>query len=446
MADLVAVAENARTKYTSLADRMARLYSPSVHILSLAAFTAWMYLTGDLRLAVNIAAAVLIITCPCALGAGGAGGGDRGLGQAFPQGLPDQGRHRAGAAGRGRHGGLRQDRDADDGRAGAAGPVRPVADDLEIVAALAGASAHPLSRALAGGAECRRHSTRPLSATCAKCRDRASKGAGAACRYGSVGPNGSAPHRARGPRPGSPRAMRRRSSLRLPTGPRPGADVAVRALIAAGRRVILLSGDSEAPVAALAQTLGIPVWQSGMRPEEKAARIAALTGDGHRVLMVGDGLNDTAALAGAHVSISPATALDAARSALGHRAFGPGLVALAGCAPHRASGATADQAEFRAVAGLQRHRGSGCACRPRHAADRGAGDVGLVDHRLAQRAPAEVRAAGWIYSSTCIPVSLLLGGIGLVAFLWSLKHRQYDDPEGDANRILSSDWDDRPKP
>ena len=45
-----------------------------------------------------------------------------------------------------------------------------------------------------------------------------------------------------------------------------------------------------------------------------------------------------------------------------------------------------------------------------------------------------------------IPVSLLLGGIGLAAFLWSLKHRQYDDPEGDANRILSDDWDDHPKP
>lgn len=44
-----------------------------------------------------------------------------------------------------------------------------------------------------------------------------------------------------------------------------------------------------------------------------------------------------------------------------------------------------------------------------------------------------------------IPVSLLLGGIGLAAFLWSLKHRQYDDPDGDANRILSDDWDDHPK-
>lgn len=45
-----------------------------------------------------------------------------------------------------------------------------------------------------------------------------------------------------------------------------------------------------------------------------------------------------------------------------------------------------------------------------------------------------------------IPVSLLLGGIGLAAFFWSLKARQYDDPEGDARRILSSDWDDAPKP
>ena len=45
-----------------------------------------------------------------------------------------------------------------------------------------------------------------------------------------------------------------------------------------------------------------------------------------------------------------------------------------------------------------------------------------------------------------IPVSLFLGGLGLVAFLWSLKARQYDDPEGDGQRILRTDWDDKPKP
>lgn len=44
-----------------------------------------------------------------------------------------------------------------------------------------------------------------------------------------------------------------------------------------------------------------------------------------------------------------------------------------------------------------------------------------------------------------IPVSLFLGGVGLVAFFWSLRARQYDDPKGDAERILSSDYDDHPK-
>ena len=45
-----------------------------------------------------------------------------------------------------------------------------------------------------------------------------------------------------------------------------------------------------------------------------------------------------------------------------------------------------------------------------------------------------------------IPVSLFLGGIGLLAFFWAMKSKQFDDPDGDAERILTKDWDDRPKP
>ena len=45
-----------------------------------------------------------------------------------------------------------------------------------------------------------------------------------------------------------------------------------------------------------------------------------------------------------------------------------------------------------------------------------------------------------------IPVSLLLGGIGLGAFFWALKTKQFDDPQGDAARILKTDYDDHPKP
>ena len=45
-----------------------------------------------------------------------------------------------------------------------------------------------------------------------------------------------------------------------------------------------------------------------------------------------------------------------------------------------------------------------------------------------------------------IPASLLLGGIGLIAFFWAMRTRQFEDPHGDANRILTKDWDDHPRP
>jgi len=48
--------------------------------------------------------------------------------------------------------------------------------------------------------------------------------------------------------------------------------------------------------------------------------------------------------------------------------------------------------------------------------------------------------------SYLIPISLFLGGVGLLAFIYTVRSNQYDDPEGDARRILNSDWDDRPKP
>jgi len=44
-----------------------------------------------------------------------------------------------------------------------------------------------------------------------------------------------------------------------------------------------------------------------------------------------------------------------------------------------------------------------------------------------------------------IPISLFLGGVGLVFFVYTVKSNQYDDPEGDARRILSDEYDDHPK-
>ncbi len=44
-----------------------------------------------------------------------------------------------------------------------------------------------------------------------------------------------------------------------------------------------------------------------------------------------------------------------------------------------------------------------------------------------------------------IPISLILGGLGLTFFVFTLRTNQYDDPEGDARRILSGEYDDRPR-
>ena len=68
MAALVETAEGARNKYTALADRAAQIYAPAVHLLAFVTFIGWFVLSRDAALALNIAISVLIITCPCALG------------------------------------------------------------------------------------------------------------------------------------------------------------------------------------------------------------------------------------------------------------------------------------------------------------------------------------------------------------------------------------------
>ena len=71
-----------------------------------------------------------------------------------------------------------------------------------------------------------------------------------------------------------------------------------------------MSGDRPAAVAPIAAALGISDWQAALKPADKIAAIDALKAEGRRVLMVGDGLNDAPALAAAHVSLSPISAVD----------------------------------------------------------------------------------------------------------------------------------------
>ena len=314
MADLVSVAESARNRHTSLAERAARLYSPLVHLLSFSAFGWWMWQTGgDVRFAVNISAAVLIITCPCALGLAVPAVVTAASGKLFRMGLLIK------------HGtALERLAEVDTvvfDKTGTLTLGTPEAIGLAdhpramtaVALALAGASSHPLAVALtaAGNAA----GLRPAGVT----ELREVPGYGISGQW-----QGREVRLGRAAWVGVEEVSQTATYLRLGAETRafafadrlrPGAETVVRALQAQGRRVILMSGDTPAPVAVMAARLGIAEWTAGALPAEKAARIAALTREGHRVLRVGDGLNDTAALAAAHVSVSPASALDAARVA-----------------------------------------------------------------------------------------------------------------------------------
>jgi Cu2+-exporting ATPase len=313
MADLVAVAEGAKTRYTSLADRASRLYSPLVHILSFSAFGYWMWATGgDVRYAINISAAVLIITCPCALGLAVPAVITSASGKLFRKGLLIK------------HGtALERLAEVDTVvfdktgtlTLGVPEPVGLMDHPVEVVsvaAALAAGSSHPLARALADGARI----AGVALADVTDIREVPGQGIeglwqGARVQLGRADWVGAKAL----PMTASYLSLRGEThAFAFTDRARPGAAEAIKAFQAAGVRIELLSGDAEAPVRELAQRLGITNWRAGVLPAEKAARVAELSVTG-KVLMVGDGLNDTAALAAAHVSISPATALDAARVA-----------------------------------------------------------------------------------------------------------------------------------
>ena len=98
---------------------------------------------------------------------------------------------------------------------------------------------------------------------------------------------------------------------------RPTAAAAVRRLHAIGVETVLLSGDHERTVAAVAAALGIRRVFAGVVPAEKAEHVRRLQAEGHRVGMVGDGVNDAPALAAADVGIAIGTGTDVAMQTAG---------------------------------------------------------------------------------------------------------------------------------
>ncbi|WP_432557659.1 heavy metal translocating P-type ATPase [Granulicoccus sp. GXG6511] len=93
---------------------------------------------------------------------------------------------------------------------------------------------------------------------------------------------------------------------------RPSAADAVRRLKDRGLKVILLTGDHERAAAAVAHQAGIDTWIAGVLPADKAGEIARLQSEGHQVAMVGDGINDAAALATADLGLAMVSGTDVA--------------------------------------------------------------------------------------------------------------------------------------
>ena len=314
LAEITRLLENAvqaRSRYLQLADRASRLYAPVVHTAAFLTMIGWVAFGASWHDAIVTAIAVLIITCPCALG----------LAIPAVQTIASGALFRAGVL---LNSGDAIERLADvdrvvfDKTGTLTLPELDVANAGEIpqaVFALAGqlalGSHHPVAAAVARAAAARK----PLAGV----EEVAGQGvralvAGLEARLGR--PSFCGAERladdilSRDPE-ASVVAFRHGEACHVfavRQQLRPDAAATIAALRRGGIEVEILSGDREPAVRHAAQSLGVHEWRAGVTPADKISRIEELKERGFKVMMVGDGINDAPALASAHVSMSPVTA------------------------------------------------------------------------------------------------------------------------------------------
>jgi Cu+-exporting ATPase len=329
----VAQAQRSKAPLQRVADRVAAWFVPAVVAVAALAFVAWAMLGPQPRLAHALIAAVsvLIIACPCALGL------------ATPISIMV-------ASGRGaQHGVLFRDAGAIEAlrgidtlvldKTGTLTEGRPALRDvvplgslsreraLALAAALERPSEHPLGRAIVAAAEAegaprlavtdfRAQVGRGVSGTLdghavalgnaklldelgiamddeVRARADALRAEGATAMFLAVG--------------GAPAAL-----LAVADRIKPDAASSLDVLRGAGLRIVMLTGDSAATAQAVARELRIDEVHADMSPAGKAAVVNALRGEGRKVAMAGDGINDAPALAAADVGIAMGNGTDVA--------------------------------------------------------------------------------------------------------------------------------------
>lgn len=315
MTRLIETAEAGRVRYRRMADRAARLYAPVVHSTAALAFAGWLIATGDMHRAATVAIAVLIVTCPCALGLAVPMVQAIAARRLFENGIL----LKSGSA-------LERLVEVDIvvfdktgtltlGTPRLINSERIEANALRIAAAMASRSHHPYSRTLAA---LQVAAGRPLSLT----NLTEHPGCGIEATIGTDIYRLGNPAWVLGQDVAAPlptgivlgRNGERVASFDFEDELRPAAAETVSLLRASGLSLEIVSGDRRAAVQRIADILGIP-FRAQVDPARKVAYIEKLRMQGRKILMVGDGINDAPALAGAHVSIAPGSAADIGRAA-----------------------------------------------------------------------------------------------------------------------------------
>ena len=332
IARLVEEAQGGKAPIAALADRIAGRFVPVVVAIALLAAAAWLAVgpAPQARYALVAFVAVLIVACPCAMGlatptailAGTGAGARRGIlirgGQAL---------ERAGAITTvvfDKTGTLTR------GEPEIVGIVTAPGVDARRLLALALAveagSEHPLARAVARRAAADGVTTgRATEIEVVPGKGAVGQVAGATVLVGTLSfaaVGGTASEALREAADcaadlgrtvvwvGS--GLQTLGFLEAADTPREGAADAVRALKARGLRLVLATGDRPAPARRLAEEVGVEDVRAGLSPEDKVALVRALRESGEVVAMVGDGLNDAAALAASDLGIAIGTGTDVA--------------------------------------------------------------------------------------------------------------------------------------
>ncbi|MFF8310367.1 heavy metal translocating P-type ATPase [Streptomyces lydicus] len=332
MARLVEDAQNGKAAAQRLADRISAVFVPVVIVLALGTLGYWLVTGAGAVAAFTAAVAVLIIACPCALGLATPTALMVGTGRGAQLGILLKGPEV-----------LESTRKADTVVLDKTGTVTTgvmtltevhVADGVEeaqvlrLAGALEHASEHPVARAIAAGAVSRTGAALPTPEEFANVPGLGVQGVveGHAVLVGREQllndwsqslPSGLAAAKAAAEAEGRTAVTvgwdgAARAVLVVSDAVRPTSAEAVRRLRALGLTPVLLTGDNKAVAEAVAAEVGIDEVIAEVLPEDKVAVVERLQAEGRSVAMVGDGVNDAAALARADLGLAMGTGTDAA--------------------------------------------------------------------------------------------------------------------------------------